>query len=339
MPGLSAGFDITRSPAASRHLVEVALRHGIIESECLSGSGLSHADLNDPATAVRAQQELTIIRNVIARLGDRPGLGTEAGSLSSLADTGILGYAMMASPTFGDAVALACRYASLTPSFFRLAQPRINDTEAVIGFDMSSAPTDVRRFMAERDLASLMRLLPPLLGSAAVPMTFRLELVDVDLPVEVVKINGVTLAVESSHRNALTFPTALIGRPMPVADPQTAAICIRQCEDLLNRRTVRRGVSAAARIRMIQQSNGMPSMAAIAEELSITERTLHRKLGAEGTSYRALLDEVRSTLAAEMLDSGLTVEETARRLGYSETAAFSRAHSRWTGTPPSRRRR
>ena len=36
--------------------------------------------------------------------------------------------------------------------------------------------------------------------------------------------------------------------------------------------------------------------------------------------------------------AGFTVEETAGRLGYSETAAFSRAYSRWNGHPPSRRK-
>ena len=79
-------------------------------------------------------------------------------------------------------------------------------------------------------------------------------------------------------------------------------------------------------------------MAEVAKDLCVTERTLHRKLTSEGTSFRALLDEVRTTLAAELLGSGFTVEETARRLGYSETAAFSRAYTRWNGHPPSRRK-
>lgn len=79
-------------------------------------------------------------------------------------------------------------------------------------------------------------------------------------------------------------------------------------------------------------------MVDIASELGVDERTLRRRLTAEGTSYRALLDEVRATLAGELLGSGLTVEETARRLGYSETSAFTHAHTRWHGGPPSSRR-
>jgi AraC-like DNA-binding protein len=93
------------------------------------------------------------------------------------------------------------------------------------------------------------------------------------------------------------------------------------------------------RTRLIRDPGQLPSMAQIAREFCITERTLHRRLAAEHTSYRALVDEVGVTLASALLESGLTVEETARQLGYSETAAFTRAFIRWAGEPPSKRRR
>ena len=337
MPGFIA-LDVARSPAPTRHVVETALVHGVDSQWCLSGSGLTLGDLANPATSVRPEQELTVIRNVISRLGDSRGLGTEAGSRYSLADTGVLGYALMASRSFGDAVEVACRYFSLTSTYFALAAPSITETEASISFDHSGVPADLRTFLVERDVAVLFRLLPPLLGTLESPTAVRLELCDTELPTAVTEIPNLTLSVQRSDRNALNLPIALMERHMPVADAQTAAICIRQCEELLNRRRVRRGISAAVRTRIIQNSNEIPSMATIAADFHLTERTLHRRLAVEGTSYRALLDEIRTALAAEMLDSGLTVEETARRLGYSETSAFTRAYTRWNGFPPSRRR-
>jgi AraC-like DNA-binding protein len=76
-------------------------------------------------------------------------------------------------------------------------------------------------------------------------------------------------------------------------------------------------------------------MARVAAELAIDERTLRRHLSAEGTSFRALADEVREALAHELLTTaGLTVEETAQRLGFHDAAGFSRAFRRWTGTTP-----
>jgi AraC-like DNA-binding protein len=67
---------------------------------------------------------------------------------------------------------------------------------------------------------------------------------------------------------------------------------------------------------------------------------LRRHLDREGTSYRSLFDEVRDTLAVEMLGAaGLTVAEVATRLGYAEPASFTHAFTRWRGTPPSHYRR
>jgi len=337
MPGPIA-LDVARSPAPTRHVVETALAHGVDSQWCLSGSGLALSDLSNPATSVRPEQELTVIRNVISRLADSRGLGTEAGSRYSLADTGVLGYALMASRSFGDAVEVACRYFSLTSTYSTLAAPTVTETEASISFDHSGVPADLRTFLVERDIAVLFRLLPPLLGGLESPTVVRIELCDTELPTAVTEIPNLTVSVHPSDRNALNFPVTLMERPMPVADPQTAAICIRQCEELLNRRSVRRGISAAVRTLIIQNSNEIPSMAAIAAGFHMTERTLHRRLAVEGTNYRALLDEIRTALSAEMLESGLTVEETARRLGYSETSAFTHAYKRWNGYPPSRRR-
>lgn len=80
----------------------------------------------------------------------------------------------------------------------------------------------------------------------------------------------------------------------------------------------------------------MPSMETVAEELHLDPRTVHRRLAREATSFRALAAESCETVAIELLtNTGLTVDETAHRLGYPEVAAFSRAFKRWTGKPPS----
>lgn len=331
-------WDVAQSSATARHVLETARQHGLDEPTCLSGTGLTTGDLADPTTEVHVGQELTMIRNLIGRLGDQPGLGMETGARYQFADIGILGFALMASPTFGDAIDVACRYVALTATYLNLAGPEVSQTEALVTFDDAQVPRDVRGFLLERDFAIMLRILPLLLGVGHAPITVRVEFADLPLPTDLVEIENLTVVVEETSRNVLAIPADLINQPMPAADPQTAAICIRQCEELLDRRHTRRGISAAIRTRLIQDSAEIPAMATVAKELCITERTLHRRLAAEGTSYRALLDEVRATLAAELLNSGLSVEDTARRLGYSETAAFTRAHTRWNGCPPRRRR-
>jgi AraC-like DNA-binding protein len=68
-------------------------------------------------------------------------------------------------------------------------------------------------------------------------------------------------------------------------------------------------------------------------------RTLHRRLGDAGLNYHTLLDDVRRELAdAWMNEEGRSLSEIAFMLGFSELSAFTRAHQRWTGTPPRRSR-
>ena len=68
----------------------------------------------------------------------------------------------------------------------------------------------------------------------------------------------------------------------------------------------------------------------------MSSRTLRRHLLAEGVSYRLLSDEVRMTLAEELLKvQGLTLEEIAIRVGYSEVSNFLHAFKRCKQQPPS----
>ncbi|MGB3476045.1 MAG: AraC family transcriptional regulator ligand-binding domain-containing protein [Mycobacterium sp.] len=331
-------WDIPRPVATCRHLLEAARLHGVDAADCLAGSGVTPADIDDSATEVQAGQELAILRNILGRVKDPHEFARDVGLQYNFANTGVLGYALLASPTLGDAVNMACRYATLSSTFLRLTRHDTPDG-AVLEFDDSAVPADVRSFMLERDLFALTSMVPLLISQLSSAAPIKVELPGIDFPVERLEFPWVAIEVDlAATRSAITLPFELLARPMPAADTAAAQSCAQECEELLQTRRRRRGIAAQVRSRLVRDPGQLASMAVIAGELCITERTLHRRLVAEHTSYRALVDEVRVTLAVAMLESGLTVEETARQLGYSETAAFSRAFIRWVGTPPSKHR-
>jgi AraC-like DNA-binding protein len=75
----------------------------------------------------------------------------------------------------------------------------------------------------------------------------------------------------------------------------------------------------------------------VAARLGLPLRTLNRRLAEQGTSVRALRDEVRRDTACHLLaQTAKTAGEVGRMLGYTEPAAFTRAFRRWTGTAPAR---
>ena len=78
------------------------------------------------------------------------------------------------------------------------------------------------------------------------------------------------------------------------------------------------------------------SLDAAAATFGMAERTLRRKLVAEGISYRQLLEQVRrDTCHLYFLEGTRNLSEIAAKLGYSELSAFTRAYTSWYGHPPS----
>ena len=82
-------------------------------------------------------------------------------------------------------------------------------------------------------------------------------------------------------------------------------------------------------------ASGPLGIDSVARELGYSRQTLYRRLKAEGVTYEVVLDTLRQRLALRLLrEEGLSVKETAWRLGFSDPAAFSRAFKRWTGSSP-----
>jgi AraC-like DNA-binding protein len=78
------------------------------------------------------------------------------------------------------------------------------------------------------------------------------------------------------------------------------------------------------------------TVARIARDLHVSQRTLQRQLQAAHTSVRGELDRVRHDAAVALLrDERLTIGEISARLGFADASQFSRAMRRWTGAAPS----
>jgi AraC-like DNA-binding protein len=88
----------------------------------------------------------------------------------------------------------------------------------------------------------------------------------------------------------------------------------------------------------IEQSLGTttPDIAAVGRLLTLHPRTLQRRLAAEGTTYAALLDDVRRQAARRYLTTtDMPMSQVAAALGLSEQSALSRSCRRWFDATPS----
>lgn len=102
--------------------------------------------------------------------------------------------------------------------------------------------------------------------------------------------------------------------------------------------TAAKGVVATAEEVIARRMGRAPvDCDSIAAELNLSPRSFRRRLLEEGTSFRNLLQEARQARAMTLLKSpDLPLSVVAERLGYSDTATFSRAFKEWTAVSPRR---
>jgi AraC-like DNA-binding protein len=333
--------DVLHPAVATRHLITVATELGASESDLLAGTPLTRHDLVDPDADVSMWDEFTVARNVLARLPDPTGIGVATGLRFNIANLGLFGFAAMACPTLRELMATALRFFTLTT-----LQVAIHEYESPtmyrLTLDAVHLPADVRSFFVARDIAAISAVVSPFLNPIVERFTDRIE---VEIGLDEQHLDSAVSMLPLTHvafdrpSTLVRLPPEILDEQLPQADEHTMRACLAQCEELVQRRAQRAGITAQVRARLIADPTHVPHLDTVAQSLHIHPRTLRRRLANAGTSWRALNNEVRSTLAAELLTQvGLTVEEASKRLGYSETAAFTHAFIRWHGIPPSKYR-
>ncbi|MET3860737.1 AraC-like DNA-binding protein [Dietzia sp. 2505] len=341
-PGSSSPvWAVPRGTEGIRIMVDGGVARGMTTRECLAGTGLDPLDLDDEIAQIWAHQEFVVIRNLLGRLGDRPGLGAGIGAHSTLGRTGVIGFMMLAGPTVRAALDRAIPYLALSPTHLRfsLEEDAASETDPGAAFLIAAddeIPADVRAFVVERDLAGLAAALRG--AHIDVGVTGLETTLGPESAVMVGEAWGLTAGAVRPHaeRNRLAITRERLDTRLPQGDENTAKLFERQCRELLDDRVARVGVAGQVRSRLQHERGSWPAMAEVAGELHVDVRTLRRRLAAEGTSFRRVLDEVRHHRALELLALRVPVSEVARELGYSETATFTRTFTRWEGVPPSR---
>jgi AraC-like DNA-binding protein len=200
--------------------------------------------------------------------------------------------------------------------------------------DDEGIPDPARRVLVERDLSAIHHMWGQLLGEAPPLIGVELCFEEPSYVARYEELLGVR-PVFNAKRTAMEYDASLLDWSMPQANIHTAQLSEAQCEELLAARQAREGTAGRVRHLLLNEPGCAPDMEGIAKELATTSRSLRRRLTEEGTSFRVLVDEVRETLAEQLLSTaGLSVDAVGERLGFANTAGFISAFKRWKGVPP-----
>jgi len=305
-------------------------------------TGIRGRDLEDPDVRVPEAASREAWRLAMTMTGDE-AIGLHVAGWLPRGALDLVEYAFRTSATLGEGLDRLARYGRLIND--RLAV-HVLRTGPGVRFLMGAADTrPLHPQRAEFSIALALRLARDATSTHLVPVEVWFAH---NAPADTTEHREFFRAPIhfSSGVNGMAFRDADGARRLEAADAPLAAIIQKRLDKALNKLdTLDRaaGASTAARVRqlLIDGMGQAPrSIATIGREMGVSTRTLSRRLVEEGTSFRAIQDEVRHHLAVALLgDAAVSIAEIAFFLGYAEPAPFHRSFKRWTGTTPQLHRR
>lgn len=328
------GRDAPTLPMAYfRYIADQIAESGGDVDRWLRSAGLARVDLDDverrlpfPVVDVLVQGSLTF--------ANEPAMGLLVGERLVAQSHGIVGFAVQSSSSVREALRVFEEFTRLRTGLVRTSLAE-GKREVALRFDEAVPLGRVAQPILEAVMLSVKNILDTVsLGACAFVRA------DLAFP----KPAYARLAQDlfrcpvrwSRDATALVLPREALSAKLPCGDPAAFREAARVCERELEKLGADTSTEARVRRLLLEKQNGFPSLEATARLLHTTPRTLHRRLVREGTSFRALVEDVRETLAKEHLRTQrFGTEELAYLLGYSDVANFRRAFRRWTGGPPS----
>lgn len=304
---------------------------GLPSEALLAGSGICAADLSRADTRITTNQEMRVCANAVALRRD---VGLALGRQMHVSAYGMLGYALLTSATFGDALRLALRYPALLGTLFKLSLEADGERIWFTAADYRETPA-MQMFNVELCLASLKVICDDLLGQPLALLGARFEYSAPDYRARYSECFACPLQFDAGT-NAFAFDKRWLDQPLPLADAVTHQTMAERCRKQNLEFTGRQAWLGRIRQLLTSQLGAAPGIEGLAAQMNCSPRTLRRHLHDLGCSYQELLDELRFERAKQWLAADeLPIYRIAEQLGFSETASFRHAFVRWSGVAPS----
>jgi AraC-like DNA-binding protein len=321
-----------RVPVAYLKLfLQHAEAEGFRPASLLSGTRLQPDELRASEAPVGFADTRRVLSNVSHAMG--PGWHLSLASRLTIPSHGPLGFAVVTAPNVGAAVNVLLRFVGTRGPWVWLSGSEEGD-EFVIRLHESLDMGDERAALVELTLLAIQNMIERPLGR---------------------EIHGARIALaypEPAYRDRLagsfhprlefnagghllSFPAGWLREKCILHDAAMHRYLVARCEEDLRLSMGVLPIEIAVRQALLASTRNLPGLREIAATQHVSSRTLIRRLRRAGTSYKAIREDVRKTLAADyLLNSELSVASIAFRLAYHDPSNFGRAFRSWFGISP-----
>lgn len=299
------------------------------------------AGLDDLPTSCRyiSQRYYHYLIGAVQSKWDIPAFGFRVGRLCTFSDYGVLSYALWNASTLKDSlinyIEIQDRFSKVLPCVENL---RVTEQSASIMASFKSRDPLIFRYQQEEFIG---RWFAAFRQSKEQQL---LKSVSFSLPKpsygdELESILGCPVYYDQPSAT-LELPLELFHARLPEISKLRSEVCGLQYARLNERLTPSSDFVADIRKALVSTPKQKVDPERLADELSMSYRTLRRRLSAENTSFRQVSNDVRMNLAVDYLsETGLSIKQVAKILGYADSTNFYRAFKNWHNCTPSDYRR
>lgn len=320
-----------RTPIAFVHaIVQAYAARGMDPTAALRKAQIAPSNLGRPDARVSAAQFERLCFVAMQELDDEaPGWFRRPLPWGSY---GLLARASHGAPTLGVALARWCRHHGLLTPDVRLSLTPQGETALIAIEESVPLPAALREF-------ALLSLLRNVHGLACWWIDSGIALHEAAFPFAAPPHADVYAALFpgalrfDAAQAALRFDARYLAQPLR-RDGAALDQMLRRALPLMVL-PWRRDRLLALRVR--RQLRACPALTAeaLASQLGLSPRSLHRQLAAEGARLQQIKDEVRRELACELLLRGAQpIKQIAHATGFASDKSFLRAFRGWTGQTP-----
>lgn len=300
----------------------------------LENTSLSIDSLEDVNVIISAEDENKFFDNILTKTEDSL-IGLKLGEPFIPQRYGIFGFALISAETLRHALTLAIHFYKLTFTYFIFDFKVKGEFAEFSVTNPLFAKQEVIDLLNDREVSAIVVAIQAIIAEP-------LPLHQIHLPhdghgkMQAYKDYFNCEVLFNQAKAKVVFSSSILDKKLENSDPQTSQFFHQQCQMLIAKLADHSLFVDQVRMIILSRPGYFPDIDYIAEKISISTRTLRRRLSDEGSSYRDILDEIRYKLAVEYLtETQLALAEVSYLLGYSEPGNFTHAFRRWSGQSPS----
>jgi AraC-like DNA-binding protein len=313
--------------------VEVAYDAGFDVRPYLARHGID-VELIENSRGLLSYQAMSNCLDDIARSEQCADFGFELGRRQKPLQFGMISQVLQFAPTVGEAIRIFLRYRDL---YSQSSHWDLSVEDDVARLKRRDFGANARR-SAQVTMLSVTRgfeAIRSMMGADWTPIGIYLSTGEVAYSDTMRRFFGSPVFFNSEH-DEIAFDAVDLQRPVPTGNAEILKALTNHFDRLFPELNRRGPVSAQVQKQIrIGLETGECDLDVVARYFGMHPRTLQRALAAEGSTFRALMQETRMSIAAQSVEtSRVQLSEVAMSVGYSHSSSFSRAYKRVQGKSP-----